>query len=210
MDVTQTTRAFRDHEFLLSKLPGWQSQDDGVAAVALEAGDVVYERAGSNAVAAQVTGGNYVAPGADKRIVLNGKIVTVANGDNLAAAVGKINAAVDGVTASSSAGKIRLTADDTATSIALTDGDLADLGLAPGVTAPTAALAAGYAPYVEGLTDDEKKSVGIAYATVIPGDGVSVLARGGEYNAARVTFPEDADLADEARAALAAKGVFPL
>lgn len=126
--------------------------------------------------------------------MLNGKIVLVANGANLAAAVAAINGAVDGVTASSSAGTIRLTADDSATSIALTDGDLADLGLAPGVTPPTAALPAGYALYADVLTDDEKKTTGVVFATVAAGEGVSVLTRSGEYSAARVTFSEDGDL----------------
>lgn len=119
MDITPVNRPFRDHEFIAFKANGFISQDDGVAAVDIEAGDVVYLRD-----------------------------------------------AADGVTG-------------------------------------------GYAHYVTGLSAAKKATVGIAFATVKAGEGVSVVARHAEFASGRVTFPAGA-AGTEAQVELAKKHVFPL
>lgn len=80
----------------------------------------------------------------------------------------------------------------------------------PEAEPPVAAVTGGYAPYIDGLTADEQKTVAFAFSTVKAGEGVSVLDNRAEYNSARVTLPEDPEVAAEAIAALEAKYVFGL
>lgn len=90
------------------------------------------------------------------------------------------------------------------------EGDVAllgALGIADGVYQPTAAAVAGYAPYIDGLTDDQKKTVAVNLNKVKAGDRIVVANWGAEIKGAITVWPADPDVKADAVAALADRGI---